>query len=346
MGVDSSNYRFKRTESQETILRLMEKANSVAHHSQLRITITSTNKDQIQNIVKKIPLELITLGMNFSTNEVGIFGREIEANNEHIRTLSITIPYDDVKPDNDIIRLTYSRDNKDSTAYFSLNNQNSDSAINQLSKFLYAINEYSEYGFEEEQDFKSFANTIVSLNSKLSNQNKWIYKTGCITFEPLNEKRIVEEEDTYKAISGLKVQFSKIHALAYKANGSIKALREICKFYKSENAQISFTTDELSKASIIESIELDEVRCNFYFKLDSINTITELGELLENNELSIELSYAKLDEETSASFSAYLSGNSIQHLDFDLFIDIEASDEYKNRILELFENKLEYIGDG
>jgi len=346
MGVDSCNYRFKNKESQESILRLIKKVYEKTYNSQLRITITSTNNKQIKTIVNEIPLELITFGINLTTSELEKFETEIQANSELFKALTISYPFDNETPNSNKIRLTYNKDNKDSTAYISLNNYSSEKAISHLSNFLNAINEYSEYGLKTDEDIENFATNVVNLNTKLNNQNKWIYKTGCITFEPFNDQKVIETETTYKSISGLKVQFSKIHAMAYKANGSIKVLKEIKKQFIPQAYNINYTADVIELASISEKLNSTDIRCNFFFKLNDINDIVKLKEPLENNELSIELSYAKLDEDTSASFSMYLSGNSVDELDFDLFIDVEASEDYKKRVMGLFENKLKYIGDG
>lgn len=346
MGVDSSNYRFKNKESKESILKLIDKVYQKTYNSELRITITSTSKEQIKKVVSEISLELITFGINFTTNELGKFESEIQNNSEELKTLNISYPYDNEAPNSNTIRLTYNKSNKDSTAFISLNNQSSGKAISHLSNFLYAINEYSEYGLESDSDIEEFATNVVNLNSMLKNQNKWIYKTGCITFEPFNEKKDIESETTYKSISGLKVEFSKIHAMAYKAYGSVKVLKEIKQQFLPNMYNVNFTADKLNLALIAEKLNSEDIRCNFFFKLNEVNDINELKEPLENNELSIELSYATLEEDTSASFSLYLSGKSVNELDFDLFIDVEASEDYKNRVLELFENKLEYIGDG
>lgn len=346
MGVDSSNYRFKKSESKESILKLIDKVYKKTYNSELRITITSTSEEQIQNVVSEIPLELITFGINFKTSEIGKFESEIQKYSEDIKTLNVSYSYDNEEPNKNTIRLTYNKLNKDSRAFISLNNQSTEKVISNLSNFLYAINEYSEYGLEDERDINEFATNVVTLNSMLKNQNKWIYKTGCITFEPFNEKKDIESEITYKSISGLKVEFSKIHAMAYKANGSIKVLKEIKQLFPPNKYDINFTADKISLSVISKELHSEDIRCNFFFKLNEVKDIVKLKEPLENNELSIELSYAKLDEDTSASFSLYLSGNSVNELDFDLFIDVEASEEYKNRVLELFENKLEYIGDG
>lgn len=346
MGVDSSNYRFKKNESKESILKLIDNVYKKTYNSELRITITSISKEQIQNIVSEIPLELTTFGINFTTSEIGKFESEIQKYSEDINTLNVSYSYDNEGPNKNSIRLTYNKLNKDSRAFISLNNQSTEKAISNLSNFLYSINEYSEYGLEGDKDINEFATNVVTLNSMLKNQNKWIYKTGCITFEPFNEKKDIESEITYKSISGLKVEFSKIHAMAYKAYGSIKVLKEIKKLFPPKKYDVNFTADNLNLSLISKELNSEQIRCNFFFKLNEVNDIVKFENTLEDNELSIELSYAKLDEDTSASFSLYLSGKSVNELDFDLFIDVDASEEYKNRVLELFENKLEYIGDG
>jgi hypothetical protein len=57
--------------------------------------------------------------------------------------------------------------------------------VSELSKFLNSIHEYNEFGFETLDEILNFSETLYSLNSNIrSTQNKWVYETGCITFEP------------------------------------------------------------------------------------------------------------------------------------------------------------------
>lgn len=345
MGVDSSQYRFKNKESLDTVLRLMNNVCKEVYEPKLNITITSNTIHEIQKIAKNINYELITFGLGFNTNDIIQLGKEIETNNEKIRTLNLSFPYD-LETDKNTINIAYSRESKSTSAYINFNNREQQNSIIELSKFLSAINEYSEFGPETEKDINDLAKTIINLNTKVTSQSKWIFETGCITFEPRNDSIIREDSKTYKSFSGINVQFSKIHAFAYKAHGAIKIINELNKAFSSNDYRINITADELAQISIIDNVETKDCICNFYFKLDEIQDIRNLNWILENNECSIELDNARFQEETSSYFNVYLSGKSMNDLDFDLFIDIESSDAYKNKILSLFEGKLKYIGDG
>ena len=242
--------------------------------------------------------------------------------------------------------LHYNRYNKETTAYISLPCESKEESIALLSKFLNSINQYSEFGPEEEIEITEFAETIYNLNEQTRSSDKWKFQTGCIDFEPINDRTNKISPKKPKSISGLKVQFSKIHAMAYKAKGTIDLSRILIDNNDITSGEYNINSEAKSTVSIVDNIPLDEVSCYFYYNLKSINSITELDWVLQNNECTIELCDCKFDKDDEFEFSLYISGNSIKKLDVDLFIDYQSPTEYKDKVLNLFEGKMKHVGDG
>lgn len=345
MGVDSSDYKFIENKNLETVLRLASNAYKSTFEPNFRITIRSTSKGEIQKIVNYFDHDFISYGLQFKTKEVKVVQEKLLKYKDDYRSLSITIP-NSRDTSSGLIRMNYNRYNKDATAYISLPCESKEESIVLLSNFLNSINQYSEFGPEEEIEITEFAETIYNLNEQMRSSDKWKFQTGCIDFEPINDRTNRTSQKKPKSISGLKVQFSKIHAIAYKAKGIIDLSRILIDNNYITSGEYNFNSDVKSSVSIVDDIPLDEVSCYFNYNLKTINSLTELDWVLQNNECTIELCDCKFDKDDEFKFSLYIAGNSIKNLDVDLFIDYQSPAEYKDKVLNLFEGKMKHVGDG
>ncbi len=92
MGVDSSDYRFIENENLETVLRLASNAYSSTSEPNLRITIRSTSKGEIQKIVNYFEHDFISYGLQFKTKELKLVQEKLLKYKDDYRSLSIIIP--------------------------------------------------------------------------------------------------------------------------------------------------------------------------------------------------------------------------------------------------------------
>lgn len=344
MGINSSKYNFKNTESIETILRILNEVRNETFQPDFRITVASTSQDKVLRIMRDVSLDLVKLSLSFKTEEDSKFGEEIRMNNEFINGLNVSFQYKSTS-DMNTIRMTYNGESKSSWGIIFFSNESIENTSNHLKKFLTTINEYSKFGPENEDDIVSLARTIITLNSRLKNQSKWIYQTDYLTFEPYNGYKTKDNDRIYNSIRGLQVQFAEVYSKARNAHRMIEILAELKKYFESDLVKVNFTTNDLKQAAVLERIQAHDVSANFLFKVDDIKTIKPLEWLLQENVCSIQLSSEKFSSEGSSGFGLYLSGYSLNKLDLDLFIDIKMSEENKKRILSLFEGRLKYIGD-
>ena len=345
MGVDSSDYRFIKNENSDTILRLASKAFKNVYDPKLTISIRSNDKFKIQNIAENLKANFINYGLYFTSSEKEKIIPELIQNKDEFRMASITIANSN-KADTGFTSLKYDEFNKDTSAYLGLPNEDRKEIIQLLSTFLELVNEFSEFGPDSEEEIIEFSETIYSLNQQMRSTDKWKFETGCIEFLPINERRNKNPDSKKRSMSGLKVQFSKIHAMAYKSKGIVDLASSILKSRDLKEAKYHLNSKNKNTIKIIDSLELNEIECYFNYELDSFDEVKELDWLLKGNDCTIELHESSFDKKDEFKFSIYMSGDSIANLDVDLFIDYQSPKEYKEKVLDLFEGKMHHVGDG
>lgn len=345
MGVDNSDYRFIKKEKSDTILRLASKVFKTVHEPKLTISIRSKEKSKVQNVAQKLEASFINYGLYFTTNEKEKIRTELTKYKGEFRSARITIANSNLGNQGST-SLKYDEFNNDTSAYIELPNENKNEIIKQLCSFLGSVNDFSDFGPESEEEIVEFSNTIFSLNQQVRNADKWKFETGCIEFIPINEKRSQNSESQKRSISGLKVQFSKIHAIAYKSKGIVDLASSILKSRNLTEAKYYINSKNRETLKLIDSLETREIECYFNYELDSFDKVEQLDWLLNDNECTIELHESSFDAKDEFKFSLCISGDSVENLDVDLFIAYQAPNEYKEKVLNLFEGKMHHVGDG
>ncbi len=345
MGIDRSYYSLKNEVNSEIILGFVSDVFKSIIDPELRVTIRSSSKEIILQVKDTFNWNFISCALSFKTDKVTVAKREILKYNDILNSLSIGMQHviDDLTFS---IRLNYSKQLKETKAYLSLPVALKEVTISELSIFLNSINDYNEFGIESIEEITQFAETLYSLNSQSrSTQDKWLFETGCITFETDNYHINRELEKKRNFISGLNVKFSKIHALAYKAKGILELSKILKQDFGIKKLEYILNFSDKEILSLIQSIPMKEINCLQYYSTKSLDIFSEIEWLIKDNDCNIELNNCKFHQNDKFDFNISINGNSLDSLNVDLGIEYLAPKEYKTKVLKIFKGYMKYDGD-
>lgn len=344
MGIDRSYYSLKEEVNTEIIFGFVSDVFKCILEPELKISIRSSTKESIQKIKDSLNWNFMSCGLTFKTEETAAAQREILKYNESLNSLSIGMQHK-IEESEFYFRLNYSKHLKETKAYLNLPTAEKEIVLSQLSNFLNSIHEYNEFGLESTVEISQFAETLYSLNTHLRSQDKWIFETGCISFEPDNNHINRELEKNRNSISGLIVKFAKIHALARKAKGIIELSMILKQNFGIKIFEYNLNFSEREILSLIQSTEMHEVNCFQFYTTKSSALFNEIGWLFKDNDCEISINNCKFQLDDEYDFNISISGNSFEKLHVDLGIDYQASKEYKTKVLSIFKGHMKYDGD-